>query len=45
MIKKNCLVIGGTGFIGYHLLKKLSKKKKLQFIFTFKNETCFKQKS
>ena len=27
MIKKNCLVIGGTGFIGYHLLKKLSKKK------------------
>lgn len=25
-MKKNILVVGGTGFIGYHLLKKLDKK-------------------
>ena len=27
MVKEKCLVVGGTGFIGYNLLKKLIKKK------------------
>ena len=28
-MKNNILVVGGTGFIGYHLLKYLKKKDKL----------------
>ena len=26
-MKDKVLIVGGTGFIGYHVLKKLSKKK------------------
>ena len=26
-MKKNILVVGGTGFIGYHLLKRLDDKR------------------
>ena len=28
-MKNNILVVGGTGFIGYHLLKSLRKKNKV----------------
>ena len=35
--KKNILIVGGTGFIGYHLIKKcLKKNSKVTYISTSK---------
>ena len=37
-MKDKVLVVGGTGFIGYHVLKNLSKKKYFLYSLSKKNQ-------
>jgi len=43
-MKDKVLVVGGTGFIGYHVLKNLSKKKYFLYSLSKKNQKKKKEK-
>ena len=42
-MKEKILVIGGTGFIGLNILKRLSKKKILSLLYFKKESNLFKK--
>lgn len=44
MLKKNILITGGTGFIGFNLIKKLSKRKKIKIYSLSRSKPEIKNK-